>query len=790
MAIVEEFPTVGGVTTGLTSGEISFSPSSLNLEIGSIETFTANLVSRDTIVSTQWYATITGITQLHITTTKQNEYSATFEIDVSRAVNNEMGTILVTAEGQTMDDISGGYKRFVTTGEISYRLRTPIEPDFPPIDPDTGSTTPIENTLSFTPPQLSITAGTSGVVNSILTSNKELSWASWTAEDYSNTGVNVALETDGYYNTTVTIDATNLTVATSGLVKYNLTYQYPIDEEESGFEMGQETWYYRYNILPLPVDSEPVLTLSYSTVAVPVKSTVTVNASVSMNEPIITTDWSIMGADKQLIYSLENNTSTSVNIKLDSTNVTTNEVGALTITANVLYLSIDGTQKRKIVTKNLNYTAFAAPNPDPEPDPEVVVKGDLTATPTKVVITKSPKTVTVMSSEYAVSWGYVENALLNITIMEKDKTFANFEIAPKEYNKDNETIVILRAYYNSDKTIYTDVSVRVEMQSNKIIAVWEDSLIELDEVLGDRVEYTLVDIDTNEIIYSGKVNKLPNGDNVNISINKIVGNFLNNPFPQISLNTTNVFSIGDYSKTVDVIVGGNIVETVTVYNSWGYKDLPYTNIISDPIRRVVDRRQFFVCSMYNPTALYKNVEYSLTNGEKSLYKYGIATTNKKQSLLIDGTLRNFKEYNKINLSNVSYDIIDSCSEWCLYYSNAYGGWDSLLVNGNVKKSDKISGQYYKQSYDNRTYQFGNTKYLNTITPSYVLYTDYFNDDEQSRLYHLLESTEVYLHNLNTNEFLPVNITNTTCDYTTYTNNGKKKWYNTINVDVAQEKMRK
>ena len=80
--------------------------------------------------------------------------------------------------------------------------------------------------------------------------------------------------------------------------------------------------------------------------------------------------------------------------------------------------------------------------------------------------------------------------------------------------------------------------------------------------------------------------------------------------------------------------------------------------------------------------------------------------------------------------------------------------------------------------------------MNVITSNFVLYTDYFNDDEQSRFHHLLESTEVYLHNLNTNEILPVNITNSSCDYTTFTNNGKKKWYNTINVEVAQERIRK
>jgi hypothetical protein len=113
-----------------------------------------------------------------------------------------------------------------------------------------------------------------------------------------------------------------------------------------------------------------------------------------------------------------------------------------------------------------------------------------------------------------------------------------------------------------------------------------------------------------------------------------------------------------------------------------------------------------------------------------------------------------------------------------------------LIDANAKKTDKITSKYYTRDYDNTTIKSEKTKFTNVINTEYVLHTGWFNDDEQSRLHHLLESTEVYLHNLNTDEIYPVNITNTTCEYKTFTNNGRKKFNNTINVEVAQTKVRK
>ena len=120
--------------------------------------------------------------------------------------------------------------------------------------------------------------------------------------------------------------------------------------------------------------------------------------------------------------------------------------------------------------------------------------------------------------------------------------------------------------------------------------------------------------------------------------------------------------------------------------------------------------------------------------------------------------------------------------YALYYVNAYGGWDSLAIRGNITQTDNMQSQTYK----NKTN--GKVKYLNTITPTWQLYTDDMNDG--SKMHHLLESTEVYLHNLETDEIVPVVITDSNCVYKTYANQGNKRFHYTINVEASNYKIRK
>jgi hypothetical protein len=136
-------------------------------------------------------------------------------------------------------------------------------------------------------------------------------------------------------------------------------------------------------------------------------------------------------------------------------------------------------------------------------------------------------------------------------------------------------------------------------------------------------------------------------------------------------------------------------------------------------------------------------------------------------------------------SRLNYKI--ASGDYVLYYSNAYGGWDSLLCNGTSRKTDNIEHLNYRRKSANQS-QFSKINYQNNITPTWSLNTGINIDG--SKMYHLLESTMVYLHNLETNEIIPVVITNSSCDYLNYTNNGKKPYYYTITVEESNQKLRK
>lgn len=56
------------------------------------------------------------------------------------------------------------------------------------------------------------------------------------------------------------------------------------------------------------------------------------------------------------------------------------------------------------------------------------------------------------------------------------------------------------------------------------------------------------------------------------------------------------------------------------------------------------------------------------------------------------------------------------------------------------------------------------------------------------MYNLLESTQVYLHHKG-DAVVPVIIKNSECEYKTYTNQGKQKFYYTIDVEASKNKYR-
>ena len=876
-------PDSGGSNTGTTgtsivSGTATFNPAVL--EINKNGTYTVNLYANETgggnwTVGSQLDKPFPANTDVQFTVVDGRSKSCEFQIKYTNTNFENITDRQIYLELHN----KGGEKEYV------YYYDYKEEKAYPPI----------QNSIEFSPSNFIISAATSGVVNTVLTSNKELDFAVWSVKEVPDTGVELDFTQIDEYRTSLVIDASSLSAATTGTIQYNVTYTY-IEENGDVVNSG-DTFAYYYRIIDTKPDSTPTLSFNPSTVNISGDSSVNLYATVAMNDnTIISTTWNAeITGNTQLNYSFTRTGTTGSTLSINSNGATKNENGYIRYSVVVRYKSNDNTEKTKTVTANVPYylklnevpmqnnirftptsinkmagdvdfvysnltsnkqftnvvwDAIVVGNTNLQIDltqnnfyettlridssnalsgesgtirytaqfsyvgvdnntittaqtfdyyytytensgltPSIPV--ELIASPSTLVLNDGVSVLTINSNTDIVDWNYMENSYLNVSY-DNDSTNRQgiFYVSPKNGIDDTITTnLTLRAYINTDRTKYTDISVPVIIMNSDVLPVWRNNLLGLNTEIGSNVKYSVVDVSSNNILYSGRIVKLPNGGVVGIDISKIVGNYLSNHFPNTLPEGLRLNDIDDYAKTVNIYVNNNLNNTLTIYNSWGYDDIPYTNIISDPIRKVVDKRQMFVCSVYNPTTVSTTVRYQLKNGNNTTNRATITANNNKQVLITDNGLKN-TSYNEIVIGDLKYKIIESCNEWCLYYSNAYGGWDSLLVNGNVLKDDKITSHYYKQAFNNTTYQFEKTKYLNVINPTYVLYTDWFNDDEQSRLYHLLESTEVYLHNMVTGEFLPVNITNTDCQYKTFTNNGKKKWYNTINVEVAQERIRK
>lgn len=420
-------------------------------------------------------------------------------------------------------------------------------------------------------------------------------------------------------------------------------------------------------------------------------------------------------------------------------------------------------------------------------------------------------TLTLDSDEaVATYWGIEKydatDATYSVSITSTSTTYCNMTItAPKN----NGTVNLNKTFYvvkrgegiNTKRYRY---SFTIEYNTSNVYQpIWKD--VYYTKYNTPILDYTIYNED-NIPIYKGKSIATPDSNDVTFNINKVCSNYLSSSLSEDISNR--IEYINDYAKffTIkeknDSVAGEATVAQYRFYNNYLYDVEKGGIFISDPIRRRnnsttttvdVDLRQYMVISAYYKGDGSKEISVNATTliGGSKIQSIVIDNTAQMVRFNRDSGLKNVVYYTRNNEDkSFNFNIVNTCYDYCLYYVNAYGGWDSLLIDANVKKVDKIESKYYNRAFNNTTTQFEKKKFTNVITPQYTLHTGWFNDDEQSRLYHLLESTEVYLHNLNTDEIVPVNITNNTCEYKTFTNNGRKKFNNTINVEVAQTRIRK
>lgn len=340
---------------------------------------------------------------------------------------------------------------------------------------------------------------------------------------------------------------------------------------------------------------------------------------------------------------------------------------------------------------------------------------------------------------------------------------------------------------------YYNKEIKITQEKFSILPIYKDKIISI-TTDADFVNYKITDVNNN-ILFSGKSYVAPDTNIAQIKINDICANFLDSAFVEKKDTAYETNAVKDFY----LFVNGELYYNCAFSNWWFPNEENnlilnnniYLYVTSKPIKKIFDKRQYLVYSIQplttNSSTNYTiDVDLYLTDVDEFVSVFEpFNFQGKKGWVYFQKGDEDLKEYgDKVKILNDIYEYKDTCAKFCLYYSNAFGGWDSLLINGNNKRNDNIVSNTYTKE-DNRK-----TKYLNEITTTWVLNTDWLTDDEASRMYHLLESTNVILHNLEDDTLTDVIIKNNSCEYKTFSNNGKKKFNYVIEVEETQRKIRK
>ena len=285
--------------------------------------------------------------------------------------------------------------------------------------------------------------------------------------------------------------------------------------------------------------------------------------------------------------------------------------------------------------------------------------------------------------------------------------------------------------------------------------IWNDYTV---SSTSDFLEYHIYN--NGELIYGGKAYAYPNS-NIQFTVNDVCSNYLGNGI----LFQAGVHQIPDYAKTFTIQTTDGVSYNVGFYNSWAYEN---SNFLSEPIYTRLDPRQWLPVSVLTGSVTINGTTYSGSNG------YTVMTS-----------LANYLcGSNIVVTSNGKTYVYTVCEgDYALYYANRFGGWDTLLCNSASRKTDNINRFSYKKiTGEKRNYQ-------TNVTPTWNLKTFPMFQNEGEKMFNLLESNYVYLHNLKTNEIVPVIIKNSNCDYLNNYNNKRPYTYD-IQVEEAFNKFRK
>lgn len=338
------------------------------------------------------------------------------------------------------------------------------------------------------------------------------------------------------------------------------------------------------------------------------------------------------------------------------------------------------------------------------------------------------------------------------------------------------------------------------------LPIWKDLIVSLGDY--DSMNFRLRVGNTNgELIYNGRAYRRPGEEEIGIRINDICADYLKNTLPILSQAefTDLEFPVTFYVQR-EVEGVWEDVTNVAFLNDWSYD--PSYNVdtmgMAFPINGHIDARQWLMYTASDASSISALLTFKDGSTAQVIIPVAISddfntdyNDDFSRSLRSAGSgtavfdLSAWDDVASVTINGKTWDVVSDCREWVVYYVNAFGGWDSLLIEGNTTERDDLTRHTRDVEYDNRDLRNrGTQNFVNEIAKTYTLVTSWMSDDESSRMHHLLNSPEVYLFNINSGVILPVILANTTTEHKTFKSNGGRMVNYTFDAVLAQERLRR
>lgn len=297
--------------------------------------------------------------------------------------------------------------------------------------------------------------------------------------------------------------------------------------------------------------------------------------------------------------------------------------------------------------------------------------------------------------------------------------------------------------------------------------IWKDVVYTFGNL--EKVSYTIWK--GNTMIFKGISWLRPSTGVNSILVNRICQNYLGVP----ELKKGSVGTIVGYDTfTLRNGEGTVTYATYKFVNAWNYNDEFRTGLLSYPIldRPFVVRGQMTPFSVFGAGEEVK-VAFGVTY-KNYVDDFGNVTEGWGSTDYVnDGIYHDYftvtareKDYiSSVYIGNREYQVEEPCRiRYVLYYLNPWGGLDWFPITGNYRMTDNITQYTYTRNYNNTTREFGKSRYLAEIERKYTLTTGWLKQSESDRMWYLLESNLVYLHDLQEDKVIPVTIDDTTLEH--------------------------